>query len=184
MANKVILIGNVGADPEVRAFESGNNVARLRLATTERYKKDGEVRSVSEWHNVECWGRTANLIDDYVRKGDRLYIEGSIHYTEYTDRQGVPRNQTIIRAQNIQQRLKERIAEALEVFEVDKLEAGTFRYSFRKSKSVEIIDLNALPDEFVITEKKADKKAIGDALKAGSVIFGAQLNENKSLQIR
>lgn len=87
-------------------------------------------------------------------------------------------------AQNIQQRLKERIAEALEVFEVEKLEAGTFRYSFRKSKSVEIIDLNALPDEFIITEKKADKKAIGDALKAGSVICGAQLNENKSLQIR
>lgn len=102
MANRVILIGNVGADPEVRAFESGNNVARLRLATTERYKKDGEVRSVSEWHNVECWGRTANLVDDYVRKGDRLYIEGSIHYTEYTDRQGVTRNQTIIRAQNIE----------------------------------------------------------------------------------
>lgn len=102
MANKVILIGNVGADPEVRAFESGNNVARLRLATTERYKKDGEVRSVSEWHNVECWGRTANLVDDYVRKGDRLYIEGSIHYTEYTDRQGVTRYQTIIRAQNIE----------------------------------------------------------------------------------
>lgn len=87
-------------------------------------------------------------------------------------------------AQNIQQRLKERIAEALEVFEVEKLEAGTFRYSFRKSKSVEIFDLNALPDEFIITEKKADKKAIGDALKAGSVIYGAQLNENKSLQIR
>ncbi len=102
MANRVILIGNVGADPEVRAFESGNNVARFRLATTERYKKDNEVRSVSEWHNVECWGRTANLIDDYVRKGDRLYIEGSIHYTEYTDRQGVTRKQTIIRAQNIE----------------------------------------------------------------------------------
>lgn len=77
-------------------------MARFRLATSERFKKDNEVRTVSEWHNVECWGRTANLIDDYVRKGDRLYVEGSIHYTEYTDRQGVTRYQTIIRAQNIE----------------------------------------------------------------------------------
>lgn len=101
MINKVILVGNVGADPDIRAFESGSNVARLRIATTEKYKKDNEVRTLTEWHNIEAWGHTANIIDDYVRKGDRIYIEGSIHYQEYTDRNGIAQRQTIIKAQTV-----------------------------------------------------------------------------------
>lgn len=101
MINKVILVGNIGADPEIRAFESGNSVARFRLATTEKFKREGEVQTVSEWHNVEAWGQTAAIIDQYVRKGDRLYVEGSIHYQEYTTRQGEKRYQTIIRAQSV-----------------------------------------------------------------------------------
>lgn len=101
MVNKVILIGNVGADPEIRAFESGNTVARMRVATSEKFRRDGEVKTISEWHNIEAWGKAADIIDQYVRKGDRVYIEGSLHYAEYTPKDGVERHQTIIRVRNI-----------------------------------------------------------------------------------
>lgn len=111
MINKVILVGNIGADPEIRAFESGNSVARFRLATTEKFKREGEVQTVSEWHNVEAWGQTAAFIDQNVRKGDRLYVEGSIHYQEYTTRQGEKRYQTIIRAQSVKMLTSRREAE-------------------------------------------------------------------------
>lgn len=87
-------------------------------------------------------------------------------------------------AQNIQQRMKERIAEALRVFDVDKLEAGAFRYGFRNSERVEISDLNHLPDKFIIVEKKADKKALFAAIKAGEQIIGATIEKNQTLQIR
>lgn len=114
MINKVILIGNVGADPEIRAFESGNSVARFRLATTEKYKREGEVRTLSEWHNIEAWGQTAAIIDQYVRKGDRLYVEGSIHYQEFTTREGERRYQTIIKAQSVKMLTSRREADQTE----------------------------------------------------------------------
>lgn len=87
-------------------------------------------------------------------------------------------------AQNIQQRMRDRIANALRVFDVDKLEAGTFRFSFRNSERVEISDLNTLPDKFIITEKKPDKKAVLAAIKAGETINGASISTNQTLQIR
>lgn len=101
MINKVLLIGNVGADPEIRAFENGNTVARMRVATSEKYRKDGEIKTLSEWHNIEAWGKTADIIDQYVRKGDRVFIEGQLHYAEYTPKDGITRYQTIIRVKNI-----------------------------------------------------------------------------------
>ena len=100
MINKVILIGNVGADPVIRCFENGNSVAKFRLVTTERYKdKEGNTRELNEWHNVEAWNQPAKIIDQYVRKGDRLYVEGNLHYEEYTGNDNVKRTQTIIRLQ-------------------------------------------------------------------------------------
>lgn len=102
MINKVILIGNVGADPVIRCFDNGNSVAKFRLVTTERYKdKEGNKRELNEWHNVEAWGQPAKYIDQYVRKGDRLYVEGNIHYEEYTGNDNVKRTQTIIRLQAV-----------------------------------------------------------------------------------
>lgn len=102
MINKVFLIGNVGADPTIRCFENGNSVAKFRLVTTEKYKdKDGTLRELNEWHNIEAWGRPASIIDQYVRKGDRLYIEGQLHYEEYTDKQNITRYQTIVRLREI-----------------------------------------------------------------------------------
>ena len=88
MVNKVILVGNVGADPEVRSLESGVKVARLRLATTERIfdRQKNETRELTEWHTVTLWRGLADVVDKYVRKGSQLYIEGSIRSREWTDK--------------------------------------------------------------------------------------------------
>lgn len=98
MYNKVYLIGAVGADPTIRCFDNGNTVARFSLATSERYKdKDGQQRELTEWHTVEAWGRPAGIIDQYVRKGDVLHVDGKIHYEEYADKDNIKRYKTIIR---------------------------------------------------------------------------------------
>ena len=88
MINKVILVGNVGLDPEVRALESGVKVARVRLATTERYtdRQTNEVKEQTEWHSVTLWRNLADVADKYVRKGSQLYVEGSLRTREWTDK--------------------------------------------------------------------------------------------------
>lgn len=88
MINKVILVGNVGADPEVRALEGGVKVARIRLATTERIynRQTQETKEHTEWHNVTLWRNLADVVDRYVRKGSQLYIEGSLRTREWTDK--------------------------------------------------------------------------------------------------
>lgn len=102
MVNKVILIGNVGADPVIRCFDNGNQVARVCLITSERFKdKDGKKREQSELHNVEAWGQPAGIIDQYVRKGDRLYIEGQLHYEKYTAQNGEKRQRPTIRLREL-----------------------------------------------------------------------------------
>lgn len=85
MINKVILVGNVGADPEVRSLENGAKVARIRLATTERiYNKDkNETKELTEWHNITLWRGLADVADKYVRKGAQLYVEGKLRTREY-----------------------------------------------------------------------------------------------------
>lgn len=90
MINKVILVGNVGADPEIRTLESGVKVARIRLATTERVpnKDKSGYSDVTEWHNITLWRNLADVVDKYVRKGSQLYIEGKLRTREY-DKNGV-----------------------------------------------------------------------------------------------
>lgn len=84
MINKVILVGNVGADPEVRYVSEGLPVARLRLATSETYTdKKGERITKSEWHNIVLWRGLATVTEKYVTKGMQLYIEGKITYNKY-----------------------------------------------------------------------------------------------------
>ena len=88
MINKAILVGNVGADPEVRSLESGVKVCRIRLATTERVRKDDGWGDHTEWHNVVLWRGLADVADKYVRKGSRIYVEGPLRSNEWTDKDG------------------------------------------------------------------------------------------------
>lgn len=101
MINKVILLGNVGADPEIHTFESGSKTARLRLATTERtYNKETrEATTFTEWHTVNFWGSLADVVDSYVHKGSQLYIEGSIRTREWNDKSGNKRYSVEINGQ-------------------------------------------------------------------------------------
>ena len=90
MINKVILLGNVGADPEVRTFEDGNKVARIRMATTERTfnPKTQERGEKTQWHTVTVWRGLAGVVEQYIRKGSQIYIEGKLNYTEWQDATG------------------------------------------------------------------------------------------------
>jgi single-strand DNA-binding protein len=93
MINKVILVGNVGADPEIRSLETGVKVARVRIATTERIynRQSQETKEHTEWHSVVLWRGLADVADKYVRKGSQIYIEGSLRSNEWTDKEGVKR---------------------------------------------------------------------------------------------
>lgn len=103
MVNKVILIGNVGADPDVRYLEGGTAVANLRLATTESYKnKNGEKVEQTEWHTIVLWRGLAEIVEKYVHKGMRLYIEGRLRTRSWDDQSGTKRYTTEIWADNMQ----------------------------------------------------------------------------------
>ena len=93
MVNKVILVGNVGVDPEVRTTESGVKVARVRLATTERLydRQSNETRELTEWHSITLWRGLADVVDRFVKKGSQLYIEGRLRTREWTDKEGIKR---------------------------------------------------------------------------------------------
>ena len=104
--NKVILIGNLGADPEVRSTANGSRVATLSLATSRRWKNQaGEQQEKTEWHRVILWNnRASNLADvaeRYCKKGDKIYIEGSIEYRSWQDREGQTRYTTEITAREL-----------------------------------------------------------------------------------
>lgn len=90
--NKVILIGNLGKDPEVRSLEGGTKVASFSLATTEGYKgKDGNRVEQTEWHNIVLWRALAELAEKYLRKGSQIYLEGKIRSRSYDDKEGIKR---------------------------------------------------------------------------------------------
>lgn len=97
--NKVILVGHTGKDPEIRVFENGRKVASFSLATTETYKdKNGERVEKTEWHNVNFWGPLADIIEKYVKKGSKLYVEGKIRTRSY-EQDGVKKYSTDIEGQ-------------------------------------------------------------------------------------
>ena len=82
--NKVLLIGNVGKDPEIKTFASGNKVAQITLATTERYKdRNGEQKEDTEWHSVQAFGKLADVVERFVHKGSLLYLDGKIRTRSY-----------------------------------------------------------------------------------------------------
>ncbi len=102
--NKVILIGHIGGDPEIRYMPNGNAVATLSLATTEAWKdkQTGEKQERTEWHRVVCFNRLGEIAGEYVRKGSKLYVEGSLRTRKWQDQQGQDRYTTEIVAADIQ----------------------------------------------------------------------------------
>ena len=109
--NKVMLIGNVGNDPEIRYLDSTNpqspqgnaKVASFRLATTERFRdRNGETRENTEWHSIVAWRSNADLVEKFVHKGSQIYIEGKLRTRQWTDQTGAKRFTTEIQADNIQ----------------------------------------------------------------------------------
>ncbi len=103
--NKVMLIGNVGREPEVRYVDQGVAVARLSLATTERgytLPNGTKVPDRTDWHNVVLWRRLAEIVEKYVHKGDKLYIEGRLRYSVYDDKQGKRHSITEVWADNME----------------------------------------------------------------------------------
>jgi single-strand DNA-binding protein len=102
--NKVILIGNLGADPETRAMPSGTTVANMRIATSESWKdkQTGDMKEQTEWHNVAMFGRLAEIAGEYLRKGSQVYIEGRLRTRKWQDKQGNDRYTTEIVANEMQ----------------------------------------------------------------------------------
>lgn len=101
--NKVIIIGNLGRDPEVRYLPSGDAVATLNVATTEQWKdKAGERQEQTEWHRIAFFGRQAEVCAEYLKKGSQIYVEGRLQTRKYTDKEGVERYSTEIRGDRMQ----------------------------------------------------------------------------------
>ena len=102
--NKVILIGNLGRDPETRYAQNGSAVTNFSVATTENWRDraTGEQQERTEWHSIVCWGRMGELANEYLRKGRSVYIEGRIQTRNYEDKDGIKRYKTEIVAQQMQ----------------------------------------------------------------------------------
>ena len=101
--NKVILLGNLGRDPEVRFTQGGTPVANFTMATTDRWNDpSGEKKEKTEWHRIVVWGKQAEIAGEYLKKGRPVFVEGSLQTREWTDRDGNKRYTTEVRAQRLQ----------------------------------------------------------------------------------
>jgi len=102
--NKVIIVGNLGKDPEMRTFPNGDKVANVTIATTDKWKdkQSGEMREATEWHRVVFNFRLAEIVEQYLRKGSQVYVEGSLRTRKWTDQAGVEKYTTEIRADTMQ----------------------------------------------------------------------------------
>ena len=102
--NKVIIVGNLGKDPEMRSFPSGDQVANVTIATTDKWKdkQSGEMKEATEWHRIVFNGRLAEIVGQYLRKGSQVYVEGSLRTRKWTDQSGVDKYTTEIRADQMQ----------------------------------------------------------------------------------
>lgn len=102
--NKVIIVGNLGKDPEMRAFPNGEQAANVTIATTDKWKDKatGETKEHTEWHRVTFNGRLAEIVGQYLRKGSQVYVEGSLRTRKWTDQSGIEKYTTEIRADQMQ----------------------------------------------------------------------------------
>lgn len=102
--NKVIIVGRLGQDPEVRQFQNGGSLTSINVATSDRWtdKNTGEQKEQTEWHRISLFNRLGEIAAQYLRKGSLVYIEGSLHTRKYTDQQGIERYSTEVRANQMQ----------------------------------------------------------------------------------
>ena len=102
--NKVIIVGNLGADPETRYLPSGEAVTNIRVATTDRWKdkQSGETKEATEWHRIAFFGRLAEVAGEYLKKGSQVYVEGTLRTRKWQDKDGQDRYSTEIRADTMQ----------------------------------------------------------------------------------
>ena len=102
--NKVIIVGNLGRDPEMRTFPNGDQVANVTIATADKWKdkQTGEMKEATEWHRVVFNGRLAEIAGQYLRNGSQVYVEGSLRTRKWTDKSGVEKYSTEIRADRLQ----------------------------------------------------------------------------------
>ncbi len=102
--NKVIIVGNLGRDPETRYMPSGDAVTNITVATTDRYKdkQSGDMKEATEWHRISFFGKLAEIAGQYLKKGSQVYVEGSLRTRKYTDKDGVEKFATEIRADSMQ----------------------------------------------------------------------------------
>lgn len=102
--NKVIVVGNVGKDPEVRYMPSGDAVANISVATTDRYKdkQTGDMKENTEWHRIAFFGKLAEIVGQYIKKGSQIYVEGRLRTRKWTDASGVEKYSTEIVAESMQ----------------------------------------------------------------------------------
>jgi single-strand DNA-binding protein len=102
LRNKVQLIGNLGSNPEIKTLDGGKKLAKLNLATNETYKNaKGEKITETQWHNLVAWGKTAEIIEKYVTKGQEIAVEGKLHTRNYTDKDGNKRYFTEIQVSEL-----------------------------------------------------------------------------------
>lgn len=102
MVNKVILVGNLGKDPQTRATPNGQEVATLTVATSEKYKdKSGDLQERTEWHTVVVWGKQAESCGKYLSKGRQVYVEGRLATRKWTDKEGVEKYSTEVVAETV-----------------------------------------------------------------------------------
>lgn len=100
--NRVMLLGNVGADPELRVTSGGSSVLKIRLATSESFLDKNRVRQEkTEWHSVVCWGKQAEALVRIIEKGSKIHVEGSLRTSSYEDKEGVKKYKTEVNAQHI-----------------------------------------------------------------------------------
>lgn len=101
--NKVIIVGYMGSDPEVRTLPNGDVVATISVATSEKWTKDnGEKVERTEWHRIQFWGKQAEVIAQYAKKGTQIYVEGSLHTRKWQDKNGIDRYTTEIKCSSFQ----------------------------------------------------------------------------------
>ena len=102
MLNKIMIIGNLGNDPELRYTQSGTPVASFRVATTEKWKdKGGQVQEQTEWHSCNAWSKLAEICGNYLKKGSKVYIEGSVHTRKWQDQNGNDRYSTEVKVRDM-----------------------------------------------------------------------------------